>query len=64
MWELICLYWPVAPSIIAVASVIAKITDNKTDDKVIAKVQKVVDFLALTTGKTELINKIDKNSLK
>ena len=59
MYELICLYWPVVPSIIAVASIIAKITPNKTDDKVIAAVLKVVDKLAFTTGKTELLNKID-----
>ncbi len=52
MYELICLYWPVLPSIIAVASAIAKITPNETDDKWVANVQKFVDFFALTTGKT------------
>lgn len=52
MWELICLYWPVVPSVIAVASVIAKITPNETDNKIVAEIQKIIDFLALTTGKT------------
>jgi len=54
MWELISIYWPVVPSIVAVASVIAKITPNETDDKVVAFILKVVDALALTTGKTQL----------
>jgi len=58
MWEIICLYWPVLPSVIALASVIAKITPNETDNKVIANIQKVVDALALTTGKTGFLNKI------
>ena len=54
MLELIITYWPVVPSVITIASVIAKITPNKTDDEILAKVLKVVDFFALTTGKTEL----------
>ena len=53
MWELISIYWPVVPSVVAVASVVAKITPNETDDQVVAFVHKVVDALALTTGKTE-----------
>ena len=60
MYELICLYWPIVPSVIALASVIAKITPNKTDDKYVSKIQWLIDKLALTTGKTELINKIVK----
>lgn len=52
--ELILTWWPIVPSIIAVASVIAKITPNETDNKIIAELQKVVDFFALTTGKTKI----------
>jgi hypothetical protein len=44
----------VLPSVMATASVIAKITPNETDNKWVAKVQKVIDLLALTTGKTSL----------
>ena len=54
MSEFIFLWWPVLPSIIAVASVIAKITPNETDTKIVAKVQKVIDALAMTTGLTKL----------
>jgi len=54
MYELISSYWPVIPSVIAVASIIAKITPNKTDDKILGFILKAVDKLALTTGKTEL----------
>ena len=54
MYELICLYWPIVPSIIAAASVIAKITPNETDNEIVDNVQKFVDFFALTTGKTVL----------
>ena len=52
MWEIISIYWPVLPSIIAVASIIAKITPNETDNKIVAEIQKIVDFFALSTGKT------------
>lgn len=52
MLEILSMWWPVLPSIIAVASVIAKITPNQTDDKIVAFVLKFIDALALTTGKT------------
>lgn len=42
--------------IISVASLIAKITPNETDNKFIAIVQKIIDALALTTGKTKFKN--------
>lgn len=42
--------------IISVASLIAKITPNETDNKFIAIVQKVIDAVALTTGKTKFKN--------
>ena len=54
MWYIISTYWPVVPSVIAVASIIAKITPNQTDDKVVAWILKFVDAMALTTGKTRL----------
>lgn len=57
MIELITTWWPVIPSIIAAASVIAKITGNETAVKWIYYVQKIVDKLALTTGKTVLKQK-------
>lgn len=56
MWELISLYWPALPVIVTAASFIAKITPNETDNKIVAKVQSVIDVLALTTGKTKLRN--------
>ncbi len=55
MLEILSIWWPVLPSIIAVASIIAKITPNQTDDKIVGFVLKFIDAFALTTGKTKLI---------
>ena len=60
MWELICIWWPVLPSLVAAASVVAKITPNKTDDKYVGIVLKAIDALAFTTGKTIVLNKLPK----
>lgn len=57
MYELIRIWWPVIPSIIAAASVIAKITPNQTDDKIVGFILKLIDGFALTTGKTEVKDK-------
>lgn len=53
MLSFILTWWPVIPSAISIASVVAKITPNKTDDKIVFYLLKVVDFLALTTDKTK-----------
>ncbi len=45
-------------AVITVASVIAKITPNETDNEWIAHIQKVIDVFAMTTGKTELKNRL------
>jgi len=52
--SLISTWWPVLPTVIAVASAIAKATPNETGNKVLANVLQVLDILALTTGKTVL----------
>lgn len=52
-WDTIFL---IITGIISVASLIAKITPNETDNKFIAIVQKIIDALALTTGKTKFKN--------
>ena len=54
MLAFIMTYWSVIPSVIAVASVIAKITKNETDNKAVYYAQKFFDVFALTTGKTVL----------
>lgn len=56
-WELI---GSVAGGIIFIANAIAKATPNETDNKYVAVAQKVVDFVAMSTGKTKLKdNKLD-----
>ena len=42
------------PAIVTVASIIAKATTNETDNKIVGVLLKVVDFAALTTGKTKI----------
>ena len=49
MQEFITTWWPVVPSVIAVASAVAKITPNEIDDKIVHWLLKAVDFFALTT---------------
>ena len=58
MLDFINTWWAVIPSIIAAASVIAKITKNETDDKIVAGILKFIDVFALTTGKTKLKDKL------
>lgn len=47
----------ISTGVIAVASVIAKVTPNQTDNIVIAKIQNVVDALALSSSPTKLKKK-------
>ena len=47
-------WWVIIPAAVSLASLIAKITPNKTDDKIVFWVLKVVDMIALSTGKTKL----------
>jgi|GEM_PF-1882124 len=49
----------VITSVIAGASAIAAITPNTTDDKIIAAVKKVADFLALNIGNAKTASKQD-----
>ena len=44
----------IVTGIISVASMIAKITPNETDNKYVAIAQRGIDMLAMTTGKTKL----------
>lgn len=44
----------IVTGIISVASLIAKITPNDTDNKYVAIAQRGIDLLAMTTGKTKL----------
>jgi len=41
-------------AIVAAASAVAKITPNKTDDKCVYWALRIIDVIALTTGKTKL----------
>lgn len=54
MLPFILTWWPIVPSVISIASIVAKITPNKTDDKIVFYLLKIVDYLALTTDKTKL----------
>ena len=54
-WKVIVLAGVAAYSgLVTLASAIAKMTPNETDNKWVAKAQRLNDFLAMTTGKTKL----------
>ena len=40
--------------VVAVASIVAKLTPTETDDALIARILKIVDFLAINNKPTEL----------
>lgn len=46
-------YWYILPTVIAVASIIAKATPNQTDDKFVAVLQKIIDTIALSSAPTK-----------
>lgn len=50
-------YWFYVPTVMAVASIIAKATPNTTDDKYVMFIQKIIDAVALSSTPTT-INKI------
>ena len=50
-WQVLSL---IVTGIISVASMIAKITPNETDNKYVAMAQRAVDMVAMSTGKTKL----------
>lgn len=50
-WQVLSL---IVTGIVSVASLIAKITPNETDNKYVAMAQKGIDMLAMSTGKTKL----------
>jgi len=50
-------YWYLVPTIMSVASIIAKATPNETDNKIIATLQQIVDVVAFSSKPTELTKK-------
>lgn len=54
MIELIQAWWPVVPSIIAAATVIAKITPNETDNKIVFWITEIVGIFGVHAEKTQL----------
>lgn len=57
MIELILSYWYLAPTVISVATIIAKATPNETDNKIVAVATKVVDVLAIHANPTKFITR-------
>lgn len=55
MYELIMTWWPVVPSIIVVATVIAKITPTQTDDIWVARVTKFVSYFGIHAQPTKKV---------
>lgn len=49
----------IAGGILLTANSIAALTPNETDNKWIARIQKVVDLVAMSTGKTKLKGDLD-----
>ncbi len=60
MQEFIIMWWPVLPTIMAIASIIARITSNETDNKVVAVIQKIIDTIAFSSAPTKLNKRILK----
>ena len=54
MIEIILAWWPIVPSVIAAATIIARITVNETDDKIVFWFAKAVGLFAVHANKTEL----------
>ena len=50
MNEIIATWWPVVPSVIALAAAIAAVTKNEWDNKVVAVLRQIVDIFALNFG--------------
>ncbi len=47
----------ILPMLVGIATVIARVTKNKTDDKVVAFLMKIVDFMAIHAETTKFIPK-------
>jgi len=47
----------VITSVVTGASAIAAVTPNKSDDKIVAAIKKIADFLALNIGNAKTDNK-------
>jgi len=54
----------IATTAISIASVVAKITPNETDNKIIAMIQKFVDTIAMSSKPTELKKPINLDEIK
>lgn len=54
MLDLILNYWYLVPTVMAIASIIAKATPNQTDDKFLAMIQKIIDIIAFSSEPTKL----------
>lgn len=50
-------------SAVTIASTIAKVTKNETASKAVAKLQKVVDIVAMSSTPTELVKNVVKTQL-
>lgn len=57
--NLVAEYLQYASTIVAVASAIAAVTPTPRDDRAIAKLYKIIDFLALNIGKAKETGKVD-----
>ena len=49
----------VITSVVTGASAIAAVTPNKSDDKIVAAIKKIADFLALNIGNAKTASKQD-----
>lgn len=51
--EIAATWWPVVPTVVAVAAAIAAITPTETDNKIVNVVLKVVNWLGLNVFKAK-----------
>lgn len=52
MLEFIQTWWPVLPTVVALATAIARITPNETDNKVVYFLTRIIDSFAIHSTKT------------
>ena len=46
-------WWPAVTAVVTAASAVAAMTPTKKDDKIVGKLYKVLDFLALNIGRAK-----------
>jgi hypothetical protein len=59
MLEFIIAYWVYAPTVVTIASIIAKVTPNEVDNKFALILSKIVDVFAFSSKPTELKKGLD-----